>query len=397
MKPTITLQTLALAGFATWAGIFQAHAATIENSKVSFQTVEVDASLVDFTLDAEGNVMGCGFRLDSTSFRPIQWVGTLFQDSKLLQLPSFGTYTDKWVSMTGNHPLAISENGTTIVGSATLAGPAGSASTAYRYENGHLEDLGSLGAYPSRGTPYGKISYRNSCAYGVSSDGSVIVGRSTARDSEMKAFVWTPSDKMRAIPVLGIKKIRIGRNTIVENRNIALAVSDHGTVVVGESSSLRGSGEAFRYHRLSGNLEGLGFLADLGSMMSFSSASGVSPNGSLVVGKSRNAQFKEEGFIWKDGKMTSLGANTIPKVVSDNGTVLGVLTSNKVFFAPKVFVWNAASGLKVLEDLLQQDLALDVTGWKLIEAVSISADGTEIRGFTMNPQGKKEAFVLNFL
>jgi len=101
---------------------------------------------------------------------------------------------------------------------------------------------------------------------------------------------------------------------------------------------------------------GLGFLPGHNPPDAGSGASGVSADGSVVVGRSQ----------------------------SDNGS-----------WNREAFVWTQANGMQRLRDML---IAKGVTGldnWELREARGISADGQWVVGQGINPSGFHEAFLAN--
>ena len=55
--------------------------------------------------------------------------------------------------------------------------------------------------------------------------------------------------------------------------------------------------------------------------------------------------------------------------------------------------WDAAGGVRSLQDVLEQEYGLDLTGWSLVAATDMSGDGQTVVGFGFNPQGDSEAFV----
>ncbi len=125
----------------------------------------------------------------------------------------------------------------------------------------------------------------------------------------------------------------------------ATGVSADGSVVVGVGVSASGV-EAFRWTAATG-LVGLG---DLPGGSFFSEALGVSADGSLVVGVGFSASGRE------------------------------------------AFIWDEANGMRSLRDVLiaQGD---DLTGWTLLSADAISADGSTIVGKGINPSGQFEAWL----
>ncbi|WP_395094048.1 hypothetical protein [Armatimonas sp.] len=97
---------------------------------------------------------------------------------------------------------------------------------------------------------------------------------------------------------------------------------------------------------------GLGDLAggSLGSWLFFSSANGVSSDGSVVVGESYSASGTE------------------------------------------AFRWTQAGGMVNLKDFLVAGGVTGLGSWTLTWALAISADGTTIVGRGTNPSGQTEAW-----
>lgn len=118
----------------------------------------------------------------------------------------------------------------------------------------------------------------------------------------------------------------------------ASAVSADGSVIVGGATSAAGT-EAFRWTS-GGGMVGLGDLegTDPEEEVFASGASGVSADGSVIVGNSR------------------VGEETV------------------------AFIWDPVHGMRDLRDVLVNDYGLDLTGWTLDEATGISADGNVIVG-----------------
>ncbi len=178
----------------------------------------------------------------------------------------------------------------------------------------------------------------NSQAYGVSADGSTVVGRN-AFASGMEAFRWTSGGGMVGLGVLpgGI------------HRSHAFGVSANGSTVVGQSgSSASGANhEAFRWTS-SGGMVGLG---DLPGGDFYSQAWDVSAGNSTVVGRGHSAAGEA------------------------------------------AFIWDQANGMRSLRDVLIGDFGLNLTGWTLSWAAGISDDGLTIVGHGTNPDGNTEAWI----
>jgi probable HAF family extracellular repeat protein len=134
--------------------------------------------------------------------------------------------------------------------------------------------IGTLGGFESQ-------------AFGVSADGSVVVGRSTNASNERHAFRWTAAGGMQDLGTLG------------GHGSEAFDVSADGSVIVGDSADSTGSSRAFRWTAASGmkSLSAL-YSASLGSGSYLAFANGISGDGLHVVGygyNRRNARY--EAFI----------------------------------------------------------------------------------------------------
>jgi probable HAF family extracellular repeat protein len=128
--------------------------------------------------------------------------------------------------------------------------------------------------------------------------------------------------------------------------SLAFGVSGDGSVVVGQSYSASGL-EAFRWTQS----EGIVGLGDLSGGLFQSVAIGVSGDGSVVVGDSYSASGQE------------------------------------------AFRWTQAGGIKSLQDILTTDFGLNLTGWRLSQALGISTDGLAIVGVGTNPSGQTEGWI----
>ena len=175
----------------------------------------------------------------------------------------------------------------------------------------------------------------------ASADGSVVVGASKIEDPNdptkdvKEAFIWE-DDVMTGLGFL--------EDPTVKFESVATAVSDDGLVVAGRSKvtdpnkSTKSVKEAFIWE--DGVMIGLDFLAD-DDLHFESEALGISGDGLVVVGKSKNtdpsnsSKSAKEAFRWVDGVMTGLGflQDDTKKVESearaasyDGSTVVG--TSN---------------------------------------------------------------------
>ena len=125
-----------------------------------------------------------------------------------------------------------------------------------------------------------------SLAYGVSADGSVVVGRVENAAGQLRAFRWTQATGMVDLGTLG------------GVQSIAYGVSADGSVVVGESN-VGPRIRAFRWTQAGGmedlNITYASLLTDGSELIT---AYAISPNGRYIVGYGYNAaRRREEAFL----------------------------------------------------------------------------------------------------
>jgi len=327
----------------------------------------------------------------------------------------------------GSFAMSVSADGFVVVG----YGSSASGGEAFRWTSGG----GMVGLGDLAGGSFGSI------AWGVSADGSVVVGTGSSASGPQEAFRWTSRGGMvglgdlpggqfysEATDVSADGSVVVGRgspapapdvNVLSEAfrwtadgglvglgafpggagfESYASGVSSDGSVVVGGSISALSQvpPEAFRW-TAGGGMVGLGDLP--GDSYIDSTAMGVSADGSVVVGRGTPASGDEEAFRWTSGGgMVGLGDlpggsfYSIAWGVSADGSV--VVGTGSSASGSEAFIWDATNGMRSLEDVLNS-YGVDLTGWKLSQARGISADGITIVGYGTNPLGQNEAWVAN--
>ncbi|MFQ5806801.1 MAG: PEP-CTERM sorting domain-containing protein [Phycisphaerae bacterium] len=314
---------------------------------------------------------------------------------------------------------AVCADGSTVVGFANYGGVFGF--QAFRW----TRDEGMVGL----GTLPGRVSSR---AYGVSANGSVVVGDSYAGGPGPEAFRWTADDGM-----VGLGDLPGG-----EYASYGSDVSGDGSVVVGWSGSEQATYtfEAFRWTAE----EGMVGLGDLPGLDFFSQAFGISADGAAIVGTSISDRGRE-AFRWTgDDGMVGLGdlpgggfRSQAFSVSADGSVIVGqglsdsgweafrwtaeegmlglgdlpggsfqskaydvsgdgsVVVGTGIADGPRhaAFIWDAEHGMRNLEDVLTDEYGLDLTGWRLEGAWGVSADGLTIVGHGVHPNGDAEAWI----
>lgn len=261
---------------------------------------------------------------------------------------------------------AVSADGSVVVGFGQAAG----GRRAFRWAEGNMQDLGNL-------CPVGESS-----AWGVSHDGSVVIGQafSCSGGTGSVAFRWTDG------VMSGLGDLPGG----IYQSN-ATGVSAEGNVVVGW-------GYPDVYHEAflwsDGVMKGLGSLGGPGYP---SEAFAVSADGNVVVGISNSPGLGNFAFRWQNGEMISLGdlpggANlSYAWAVSEDGSIIVGESSSGIGF--EATIWDSAHGLRNLRSVLADDLGLNLDGWSLERATGVSADGLTIVGQGRNPLGQIEGWV----
>ncbi len=284
----------------------------------------------------------------------------------------------RWTSATGmiglgdfaggnlsSSAMGVSVDGSVIVGSGL---PPNNKSMAFRWASATgLVPLGflSVGDYFSG-------------ASAVSGDGSVVVGTSQWEFGQ-QAFRWSEPTGM------------VGLNPL-SNPNIfsrANAESGNGSIVVGGANFGVGETQAFRWTQTDG-------MINLGALLGpsyYSEAFGISDDGSAIVGRTTTSAGRQAFVQTQSTGMQSLGGieSLAFDTSADGAVIVGFNEFTKGF--AEAFIWDALAGMRKLEDVLTSAFALDLTGWTLVDARGISADGTAIVGLGINPEGVSEGWI----
>jgi probable HAF family extracellular repeat protein len=311
---------------------------------------------------------------------------------------------------------AISADGSTVVGMSS----SGNGDEAFRW-NRFLPDAEPLGDLPG-----GAFS---SEAYAVSQDGSIVFGHATNAAGNFEAFRWTASDGMQGLGFLPTG----GYSSRVYGCNLAgdAACGEQFFQPAGVPPPLPVT-QAFRW-TASGGMEGLGFLPGANF---YSTARSISADGSVVVGWAQDVSFTNRPFRWTEATgMVDLSGGAFSgtaRGVSPNGVwiVGGNNTSGRAFRwsedtgftdlglalgAPtsiaagvsndgkrvlaisggRACLWRESTGtMEYLQLILALEHGIDIGAWNLTVPQSISADGTTMTGYGINPSGQTQAWVV---
>jgi probable HAF family extracellular repeat protein len=192
-----------------------------------------------------------------------------------------------------------------------------------------------------------------SSAFGVSADGSVVVGRSRNSTGQEIAFRWTALGGMQSLGTFG------------GDRSGAVSVSANGNIVVGWAYDAQGRWRAFRWEN--NQMQDLGTLGG-----TVSEAWGVSADGSVIVGYAADSQGRWRACRWANGAVTALfGSDWLyPHSwawdVSDDGSVIVGAEARYEYDYWLFWAFRWRQGSK--------------QSFRAGEAFAVSADGTVVAG-----------------
>lgn len=315
-------------------------------------------------------------------------VGASSSDSSGRQNEAF-----RWTASEGMQPLgdlpggaygsvaeAVSADGSIVVGHSMVMTYGGNVPFRWTAEEG-LTEL--AGRYPDG-------AYIQGEAHDISADGTVVVGYAYL-DGWPRISRWVNGEREHLGTLPG--NMPRGGGPIS-----AFAVSADGNVVVGASPSknavylpgewnVQHLKEAFRW-TADGGMEALGALP---GERFHSEAHDVSDDGLVVVGESPSGVFRWTGNDGIESAGTIPGVRHLYAVSADGSVAVGGTNLVGAGRGPAV-IWTKADGMRVLQDVLETDYGLDLSGWELRDATDITPDATVIVGTGINPDGQFEAW-----
>ncbi len=272
----------------------------------------------------------------------------------------------------GSYGAGVSGDGSVVVGESSARHPGIprlDVAEAFRWTaSSGMQGLGFLGD-----------QYPSSAANAVSSDGQVVVGNF---GNPASAFRWDPLSGMQAIIGGGsASDVSADGDEVVGFRHVPPSVGDPG-----------GSTEAYFWSAATGLLP----LGDFPGGNFESQARAISADGSTVLGFGRT-EFGYEAFRWTAatgmvglGDLGGGGGFSTAKDLSGDGSI--VIGHGHGPLGGTRFIWDAAHGMRDLEAVFL-DFGFDFSGWDLGTLIGISEDGTAIVGSGRNPLGLNEAWI----
>ncbi len=315
-------------------------------------------------VSGDGSIIVGAFRTDvgggGYDYQPVRWVNGARDP---LPMPLTGGYG--WGGAN-----AVSDNGAGIAGWVTT----GSQWEAVRWYSGATERLGWLES--------SIVVQQQSFGYGITEDGAVVVGSSyydEANPGRLQA-IYSSGGTMSSLPFLG---------TDTSSRAYGVARPDDAPmdfVAVGRSGSLPcrwiyESGEAVVVQ----GLDTLGWFSGR--------ANAISADTDTIVGYV-DSHSGPEAVRWQGVSAVGLGVEGYADDVSGDGSL--IVGSYRDYASPvgwDAFIFDEVNGPRDLQMVLEDEYELDLTGWNLLGATAVSADGTTIVGTGFNPDFRWEAWV----
>ena len=291
-------------------------------------------------------------------------------------------FLNPYVGMRFSLAMDLSADGSVIVGSSRYDyWPTAIEGFRWTAEEG-MVGLGWL-AYPSG-------LANSSQAAGISFDGSVIVGLSGSIFPPMAAVKWSGDEGM----------------TILEEvpgaywSSRAAAVSPDGRIAAG--STMYGDHLTWNDKRQACFWTEEGEMRSLGLLSGYyeAEALALSPDGTWIVGRAIGEEFAEP-FRWsRQGAKEGLGwprnrpGDGEASAVARNGQVV-VGNSWDSEYNGEAFIWTERDGNRLLQEVLENEVGLDLGGWTLTYANDITEDGRYIVGEGRNADGEVEAWLVD--
>ena len=318
-------------------------------------------------LSADGSAAAGFAGATSVSREPFRWtaVGGMTALPDVTPLPA-----------TDARAYGISGDGQTVVGGYNLSG----ASFPHNQRAFHYS-AAPAGVVTTLVNPFGDYGVTATAA---SFDGGTIVGDVYDSGSANAGYRYSPQSGFQLLK--SPTGIRLAPAT---------AVTPDGAVIVGGGIA-NGGGRSGGYRwTAAGGYNPLPF-----------DATAVSADGGVVAGYDQIANplgpplLTDEAFIWRQSTGTSVSLGDLPggtfrsqalAISGDGSVVVGSSASGTESF--DAFIWDAEHGMRQLRQVLQADFGIDMTGWRLTAATTISADGRYIGGSGHDPSGQVTAWI----
>jgi len=343
--------TLIVIGVAVW-GTGSSHAVTFQGLGDLYGG---DFHSHALSISADGSTV-VGYSNSTTGDEAFRWTST----DGMQGLGNLASSNPDW---TMSSAFDVSSDGSVIVGWSHKDNALRGEAFRWTEESGMV----GLGVLPSTGF--------KSFAKGVSADGSVIAGGGSS-GSGNSAWIWKQETGL----------VGLGNETMT-----AYSISADGTTMVGDMSSPH---EAYQWTEPTGSMR-MGFLSGFPESLPYD----ISSDGSVIVGMGYTSSISpSEAFRWTEETgivglgFAAGGSSSRALATSSDGSII-VGYAGTTVEPTEALMWDQDNGMQSLQSLLVNDYGLELTGWTLLSASGISANGLTIVGYGINPDGYEEAWV----
>lgn len=264
---------------------------------------------------------------------------------------------------------SVSADGSTMV--STVADSTGLFSAA-RW-NAQGDGWQTLGGLPDQSSPDGA---EISSGWGISADGSTVVGLGWHTNYRAEAFQWTEATGM----------VGLGQPAASRSSRASAISADASTILGFYEDPSHGNRRPVRW--VNGGAPDLFLGADMPG-----EATAANSNGSAIVGAASLTGSGNHAFLYSDAAgVQDLGiigedpygfAQSVANGVSDNNTIVGWV--GDIFYgAPQGFVWTPEGGMVFVSDYLAAQGVTVPDEWYILSVAAVSADGKTIGGQAIN-------------
>ncbi|KAF0129760.1 MAG: Uncharacterized protein FD155_2352, partial [Bacteroidetes bacterium] len=306
------------------------------------------------------------------------------ENGEYVAISGFGTGGWLWSKTNGLIPVngeevtvqAVAEDG---VISGTARNPAYNISGMGVFMAGYwhpvTQDWTFLGVNPAAGEP---VFNDYSSSWGMTSDGSTVVGMQYFNDYSYKAFKWTQAGGFDMI------------GNVIPTGNRPNGISNDGSVIFGWAELPEASRSPVIWHN--GNFIQI-------APTQWGEASAASSNGEYVVGTAGS-----DAFIWSAQNGATFFPNTLngggisPVAVMDDGTALGYTAEGWPPFPDtrRGFARLITGEMMTFNDYAISRGMIDAADWLFYSINGVTPDGNKFIGAGINPDGVTVSFLIDF-
>ncbi len=222
----------------------------------------------------------------------------------------------------------------------------------------------------------------STAALDASFDGSVIIGQAVSDNSG--SFRWTAETGAELIPALVVSG-ETGTTT-------AYAISSNGEVIVGKSSQI-----PFRWTEATGTVslgdfQGEAYDVTPDGRIIVGNGDFSGENAPFL-----NEAFRwtEDGGVVALGLIPGHSGYSRAKAISSNGSIIVGTSADSGLSEIKAFIWDASNGMRDLQTVLENEYNVDLGDLTLTSANGVSADGNIIVGRAEDSAGYPRAWLVN--